>query len=64
MMNNVKIKKFGHTCDVFFGEEGWEPWARFKLKPTRNGVFLTQIGGHPVPSPVFKHVIKEFNDGV
>jgi hypothetical protein len=57
----IKLKTFGNFCDVFYGESGWEPAARFKLNKTKQGVFLEQVLGDPVPGFVKRFVIYTFN---
>lgn len=47
--------------DVFYGTHDWEPHARFHVKRTRNGAFVTQVSGERVPSAVFKQVINKVN---
>lgn len=54
---DVVIINVGHFVDVFFGKEGWEPHARFQIKQTPKGKFVTAVKGDKVPSSVFKQVL-------
>ena len=55
--NDTVIIKNGSMIDVFFGKEGWTPHARFQVKQTTRGKFLTSVGGDKVPPAIFKQVI-------
>lgn len=56
---DVAIMKVGHHVDVFFGKDGWEPHARFAIKRTNRGAFLSQVSGDKLPQHIFQSVIKE-----
>ena len=58
---DLVIRKVGHgnTIDIFYGNNGWEPHARFNSKRTSRGTFLTQILGNKVPSHIFKQLINQ-----
>jgi len=58
---DVVVQKVGHVIDVFFGNSGWTPHARFVLKRTQKGMFLSQVSGDKVPASVFKTVITKVN---
>ncbi len=51
-----------NRIDVFCGT-GWSEWTRFELKKIRSKVFLSKIGGRPVPQEVFKELCNVLNDG-
>ena len=56
---DLVIRKVGHIIDIFYGNNGWEPHARFNSKRTSRGTFLTQIAGNKVPSHIFKQLINQ-----
>lgn len=57
--NDVVVIKANHVVDVFFGNNGWEPHARFITRKTEKGTFLTQVNGGKVPSHVFNQVLQK-----
>jgi len=56
---DLVIKKVGHTIDIFFGNNGWTPTARFVTKRSARGTFLSQVSGDKVPQSIFKEVLKK-----
>ena len=56
---DLVVKKVGHIIDVFFGKDGWKPHARFMVKRTVRGNFLSQVSGDKVPQNIFKQVIEK-----
>lgn len=56
---DLVIKKVGHFVDAFFGKEGWNTHARFSVKRTPRGVFLSQVSGDKVPQAIFKNIIEQ-----
>lgn len=54
---DLVILRANHYLDVFFGKDGWHPHARFQIKNTPKGKFLSQVGGDKVPSSIFKQVL-------
>ena len=57
--SDVVVIHKGHIVDVFWGNDGWEPHARFLIRNTSKGRFLTQCAGSAVPSTVFSTVSKK-----
>lgn len=57
--NDVVVIKANHVVDVFFGNNGWEPHARFLQRKTPKGTFLTQVTGVKVPPSVFNQVLSK-----
>lgn len=56
---DLVVKKVGHIIDVFFGKDSWKPHARFTVKRTLRGNFLSQVSGDKVPQNIFKQVIEK-----
>jgi len=56
---DLVIKKVGHIVDAFFGKDGWKPHARFHIKRTSRGTFLSQVSGDKVPQNIFKQVLEK-----
>lgn len=49
------IKSLGNdTYDVFYGNEGWYPWARFKKDNRR----LVLVRGFKIPDEIYHAVYK------
>jgi hypothetical protein len=56
---DLVIKKVGHIVDTFFGKDGWKPHARFHIKRTSRGTFLSQVNGDKVPQHIFKSILEK-----
>lgn len=71
--NNIKFPKnlgqeivllrHNNLVDVFYGNDGWGPHARFATHRTQKGVYVKQLTEDKIPAYVFQHVIKEVNNG-
>lgn len=57
--NDLVIRHANHVVDIFWGNTGWNPHARFRIKNTPKGKFLSQINGDRVPTTIFKQVISQ-----
>jgi len=55
----IVVFNTNHHIDVFYGDIGWTPSARFEKKRTPKGIFVQQISGAKVPPFVFKRVLQE-----
>ena len=55
---DIVVLRTNHVIDAFWGNNGWNPHARFVLRNTPKGKFLSQTSGETVPSPVFKAILK------
>ena len=45
--------------DTFYGKNGWDNHARFKIVTTKNDKFLSQINGQKLPHHIFKQVTSQ-----
>ena len=59
--NEIVTLYHNNTVDVFWGTDGWNEHARFSMRKTAKGVFLSPITPSKVPAYVFKHLINEVN---
>lgn len=55
---DLVIFEANNTIDIFFGKDGWKPHARFLKKKTAKGIFLNQVAGDVVPTPIFKQLLE------
>jgi len=56
---DLVVKKVGHFVDTFYGKDGWNNHARFKIVTTKNDKFLSQVSGHKLPHHIFKQVTSQ-----
>ena len=54
---DLVILQANHVVDIFYGKNGWNPHARFAIKNTTKGKFLTQVNGDRVTPAIFKEVL-------